>query len=84
MCCLVKGLLGELGTTVSKCTELVCSHNSDTYAWMNQKSLEEDLKNKTKQNVLCALWGPHPHWACEIVALECDYIGNACVIAPHS
>ena len=76
---LVKGALGELGTTVSKCIQLVYFHNSDIYAWMNPKSLEENLGEKTQFCALCML-AHILHWACEIVALKCVYIRNAWVI----
>ena len=77
----MKVALGELGTTVSKCIQRVCFHNSDIYARMNPKSLEENLGERKK--VLCPLHGAHIlHWACEIVALKCVYIRNAWVIVP--
>ena len=78
---LVKGALGELGTTVSKCIQLVYFHNSDIYAWMNPKSLEENFGEK--KNSFVPSVGAHIlHWACEIVALKCVYIRNAWVIVP--
>ena len=40
-------VIGELGTTVSECIQLVCFHNSDSYACMNPKSLEENFKKSS-------------------------------------
>ena len=69
---LMKGALGELGITVSKCIQLVCFHNSHIYELlcMNEsKILGRNLGGK-KSFVPSA--GAHIlHWVCEIVALKC-------------